>query len=184
MPSEGGSIHSNVSHPSVPGHWLRPLCLRVASGWAGAGLYVALGWEVTAGSHRQRPPGSTRVPARILLTTSRSAPERPLGSRPRHTSCDLGTSPLREAPDLLCPLSPSCLQAGSPFCVPCDLRAVCGLPSDPQGQSVHGALGSSGVRTEGASGTRIPLNQAQVRTVATPRMQPPDCAGGERFLLH
>ena len=129
----------------------------MASGWAGAGLCVALGWEVTAGSHEQRPPGSARVPAPIPLTTLGTAPERPLVPWPRHTSCDPVTRALREAPDLLCALSPSCLQARSPFCVPCDLRAVCGLPSDPQGQSVHDVLGSSGVRTEGASGTHIPF---------------------------
>ena len=81
-------------------------------------------------------------------------------------------------------LSPSCLQARSPFCVPCDLRAICGLPSDPQGQSVHSALGSSRVRTEGSSGTHILLNQAQIRTVTTPWKQPPDRAGRGCFLLH
>ena len=182
-PERGRAIHSNDSYPLVPGPWVRPLCLRVASGSPGAGQCVALGWEVTAGSREQRPPGRARVPAPIPLTTLGTAPERPLVPWPRHTSCDLVTRALREAPDLLCALSPSCLQARSPFCVPCDLRAVCGLPSDPQGQSVHSALGSSGVRTEEASGTHIPLIQAQVRTVTIPWKQPPDRAGRGCFLL-
>ena len=147
-------------------------------GWGGAVCGPGVGGhsrEPRAEATRQHQDPSSHPPHHLTI-----GPRAP----PEVQACDLGTSPLREAPDPLCPLSPSCLQAGSPFCVPCDLRAVCGLPSDRQGQSVHGALGSSGVRTEGASGTRIPLNQAQVRTVATPRMQPPDCAGRGRFLLH
>ena len=124
-------------------------------GWGGAVCGPGVGghsWEPRAEATRQRQGPSSHPP-----TTLGTAPERPLVPWPRHTSCDPVTRALREAPDPLCALSPSCLQARSPFCVPCDLRAVCGLPSDPQGQSVHDVLGSSGVRTEGASGTHIPF---------------------------
>ena len=144
----GGSFHAN--EPPSPNNFLMPpwalgqAPVPECGQWVHwGGVVGAAGWEVTLcpGAGATRHP---RGPSAHPPTTLRIGPERPLVSRPRHTSCDLVTTALRAAPGpALCSV-PFLPLAGLPFCVPCDLRALYGLPSDPQGESVHGALMDQG----------------------------------------
>ena len=159
-------------HPTPPdaGHWVRSLCLSVASRWAGAGLYVAPGWEVTLGAMsrgHQAAPGS----------------QRPF---PNHPQDQPPSAPWCPGPDTSCDLEPRAQVAGRTTCsVLCLLLGVrpgaCSVSPVTSGPpvgspqtlrvSLYTAPSQLRGRTEGMSGTRIPLNQGQVRTVMTPWMQ-------------
>lgn len=146
--------------------------LSVARGWAGAGLGGTQGWEVTAGSPEQRPPGSAGglLPALIPPDPQEWPPRAPWCPGPEtHTVCPGDQSPSGSAPapcSVHCPL----LRAipGAPSVSPVTSEPSVGSPQTPQGESVHSALGCSGVRTEGASVTQIPLRSGSSESSAGP----------------
>ena len=106
----GGSFHAN--EPPSPNNFLMPPWALGQAPVPECGQWVhwggdagAPGWEVTlcpgAGATRH-PQGPGALPP----TTLRIGPERPLVSRPRHTSCDLVTRPSGQPRpcSVLCPI--------------------------------------------------------------------------------
>ena len=143
----------------------------------------APGWEVTLcpGAGATRHP---RGPGALPPTTLRIGPRAPPGVQAQtHILRPGDHSPRGSPPPLLCALSHSCLWPGFRSVSPVTSGPSVGSPRTLR-VSLYTAPSWLRGRTEGTSGTRIPLNQGQVRTVMTPWMQPPDCAGRGSFLLH